>query len=82
MTNKEQEVAGSTRLKEADERRRRAITYSLTAAAGAWVAAFAVYAVLKSMQPGGTMLDLVLLLWNAVMIAAPLAGYVVYRRMR
>ena len=82
MTNREQEDAGSMRLKEADTRRRRAIAYSISAAAGAWVAAFLVYAVLKSMQPGGTMLDLVLLLWNAVIIAAPFVGYVVYRRMR
>ena len=82
MKDTDSEAGGAGLLAEADERRSRTIKYSLAVAVGAWVVAFIVYAALKSMQPGGTLLDLALLFWNAVIIAAPFTGYAVYRRMR
>ena len=82
MTNTDPEVTGAKLLRETDERRSRAIKYSVGVAFVAWAAAWIVFALLKSMQPGGTLLDIVLLFWNAVIIGAPAAGYVVYRRMR
>ena len=82
MTQTPRSPSAAAGLQEADARRKRALNRGVLVAFAAWVAAFLVYAALKSIQPRSSLLEIVLLLWNAVMIAAPLTGYFVYRRMR
>ncbi len=71
-------VAG---LREADARRKRAINRGLLVGLVAFVATFLVFAMLKTMRPETTLLNLASLLSEAVMAAAPFSGYFVYRHM-
>ena len=78
------QAAGTAeKLKEIDERKKRAVSKAVGAAVIAFVLAFAIKAGLMSLRPGGTVLNIVLLLWDLVVIGAPLAaGLWVYRKNR
>ncbi|HUF28737.1 MAG TPA: hypothetical protein VMM18_17280 [Gemmatimonadaceae bacterium] len=79
-TNKS--VAAAKVLHDADARRKRAVNHAVLATFVVWAAAFGVYAMLKAIQGRSILIEIALLVWNAVMIAVPLVGFVVYRRMR
>ena len=68
------------KLKEIDERIKRAGRMGIGAALLAMIVAITIYAVLKSIHPRSTQMDIILLLWNAVIIAAPLVGVWVYKK--
>ena len=77
-TNKN--ASTSERLKDINDRRNRAILKAVGVALLAWIVAFAIYAGLKSIHSGSTLLDIILLLWNAVIVAAPFVGVWVYKK--
>jgi hypothetical protein len=78
--SKNRNESTSDKIREIDERRKRAITKAVGASVLAWIIAFAIYAILKSVHDRSTFLDIILLLWNAVIIAAPFVGVWVYRK--
>jgi len=73
-------VSTSEKLKEIDKRRNRAILKAVGAGLLAWLVAFAIYAGLKSIHTRSTLMDIILLSWNAVIIGAPFVGIWVYKR--
>ena len=70
----------SGKLQENDQRRKRAVKLGLITALAAWIVAFAVYAGLKSIRSNSSIVDIILLLWSAVIIGAPFIGLWVYKK--
>lgn len=71
------------KLKAADQRRNRAAMKGVLAAVLAWLVGFAVLAILFSLRPGGTLLDVITLVWQlGFMPMAGLLGFFVYRKSR
>lgn len=71
------------KLKEIDERKKRAVSKAVGAAVIAFILAFVIKFGLMSLRPGGTLLNILLLLWDLVLIGAPVAaGLWVYKKNR
>jgi len=72
----------SDKLKEIDERRKRAMLKAVGAGMLAMIIAIAIKVGLMSVHPSGTLMDILLLLWDVVFMGVPFVVFFVYRKIK